>query len=240
LFIFETEKYFIFEINTNNMRTIFFSLGVLSFMLLFQGCKRERILPTTVMGQVRTYGTEDPIVHPPVRVQLLERISSNVWNSADYYEVIDETMTDENQNFVLTADLNNSKRYYLGIDRNTISESHHYLPLAYRSYTHNRQEWKLQNIGGTVHQNFYMLAKGWVNFHFLSENPQPGDLFSYNLSGGAYELFSGAVDEYRIWDFGGNRERIIALELKRDGVWSNWQEHFFVPAFDTIDIQIRY
>jgi hypothetical protein len=222
------------------MKAKIFTLVVLSLLLFSQGCKRERILPTTVMGQVRTVGTEDPIVHPPVRVQLLERISSNVWNSADYYEVIDETMTDENQNFVLTADLNNSKRYYLGIDRNTISESHHYLPLAYRSYTHNRPEWKLQSIGGTVHQNFYMLARGWVNFHFLSENPQPGDLFGYNAGGGASEIFSGAVDIERIIDFAGNSEHRVAFNLKRFGNWNNWQKDIFVPAFDTIDIQIKF
>jgi hypothetical protein len=217
---------------------IFVSFALLMFTLSCS--KRERILPTTVKGQVRTVGTEDPIVHPPVRVRLYEQVTQPVWNSSIGYIVITEAMTDENQNFVLEADLDDSKKYYLGIDQHTISISHHYFPLTYRDYTNRRPDWQLQSIGGTVHQNFYMLARGWVNFHFLSENPQPGDLFSYNLSGGAYELFSGAVDEYRIWDFGGNSERIIALELKRNGVWSNWQEHFFVPAFDTIDIQIRY
>jgi hypothetical protein len=222
------------------MKGKIFTFVVLSLLLFSQGCKRERILPTTVMGQVRTYGTEDPIVHPPVRVRLYEQVSLPIMGSSTAYQVITETMTDENQNFVLTADLNKRKKYYLGIDKNTISISHHYLPLTYRDYTNSRPEWQLQSIGGTVHQNFYMLARGWVNFHFLSENPQPGDRFSYNLSGGAFEVFSGAVDDYRIWDFGGNKERKISLELRRDGVWSNWQEYFFVPAFDTIDIQIRY
>jgi hypothetical protein len=221
------------------MKGKIFTFVVLSLLLFSQGCKRERILPTTVMGQVRTYGTEDPIVHPPVRVQLLERISSNVWNSADYYEVIDETMTDENQNFVLTADLNNSKRYYLGIDRNTISESHHYLPLAYRSYTHNRQEWKLQNIGGTVRQNFYMLAKGWVNFHFQIENILPFDRFAYSVGGGGYEEFYGPFNGSRLWDFAGNKDNSIALGLITSDGDTNWRKHFFVPAFDTIDIQIK-
>jgi hypothetical protein len=223
------------------MKTKSFTLFALLLLMFTLSCsKRERILPTTVKGQVRTVGTEDPIVHPPVRVQLLERISTAVWNSADYYEVIDETMTDENQNFVLTADLDESKRYYLGIDRNTISESHHYLPLAYRSYTHNRPEWKLQSIGGTVHQNFYMLARGWVNFHFLSENPQPGDRYSYSVGGGGYEVFYNSVDVQRIWDFSGNSEHRVVYTIVRNGVGFPREKHFFVPAFDTIDIQIRY
>jgi hypothetical protein len=223
------------------MKTKSFTLFALLLLMFTLSCsKRERILPTTVKGQVRTVGTEDPIVHPPVRVRLYLQVPQSGWNTGVGYVVVDETMTDENQNFVLNGDLDDSKIYYLGVAVESISEAHHYLPVMYLDFTRRRPDWQLQSIGGTVHQNFYMLAKGWVNFHFLSENPQPGDRFSYNLSGGAFEVFSGAVDDYRLWDFGGNSERIIALELRRNGVWSNWQEHFFVPAFDTIDIQIRY
>lgn len=210
------------------------------FVLLPIACKKEQIEATTVTGQVRTFGTEDPIIHPSVRVQLLERISTAVWGSADYYEVVDETMTDENQNFTLKGDLDKSKRYYLGIDRETISSEHHYAQLKYRDYTNNNPEWQLQSIGGTVQQNFYMVARGWVHFHFLSENPQPGDQFSYNLGGGNYELFYGPVDVERIISAGGNMEHKISLELKRDGTWSNWQEYICVPAFDTIEVQIKF
>ena len=203
-------------------------------------CKKEQIEATTVNGQVRTFGSEDPIVHPPVRVQLLERISTAVWGSADYYEVVDETMTDENQNFTLNGDLDKNKRYYLGIDRSTISTAHHYQPLKYRDYTNNHPEWQLQSIGGTVNQNFYMVARGWVRFHFISENPQPGDKYSYSVGGGGYEAFYNSVDVYRIWGFAGNREHRVVYTLVRDGSAFPQEKYFFVPAFDTIDIQIKY
>jgi hypothetical protein len=217
---------------------IFVSFALLMFTLSCS--KRERILPTTVKGQVRTVGTEDPIVHPPVRVRLYLQVPQSGWNTGVGYVVVDETMTDENQNFVLNGNLDDSKIYYLGVAVESISEAHHYLPVMYLDFTRRRPDWQLQSIGGTVHQNFYMLAKGWVNFHFLSENPQPGDLFGYNAGGGASEIFSGAVDIERIIDFAGNSEHRVAFNLKRFGNWNNWQKDIFVPAFDTIDIQIKF
>ncbi|MCC5918286.1 MAG: hypothetical protein JJU02_13285, partial [Cryomorphaceae bacterium] len=79
--------------------TIVIPILMICIFLPFACKKSEQIEATTVNGQVCTFGSEDPIIHPPVRVQLLERISTAVWGSADYYEVVDETMTDENQNF---------------------------------------------------------------------------------------------------------------------------------------------
>ena len=203
-------------------------------------CKKEQIEATTVNGQVRTFGSEDPIVHPPVRVRLLEQIPSAGWGSSVAYEVVDEVMTDENQEFTLQGDLNNSKVYYLGIDGETISTSYHYARVEYLDYARNNPDWQLQSIGGTVRQNFYMYARGWVHFHFLSENPQSGDVFGYNAGGGAAEIFYGNVDVERVISAGGNMEHKVSFNLKRDGEWSNWQEYIYIPAFDTIEVQVKF
>ena len=220
--------------------TILIPILMVCLLLPFSCKKREQIEATTVNGQVRTFGSEDPIVHPPVKVLLLEQIPSAGWGSSVSYEVVDETMTDQSQNFTLYGDLSSNKVYYLGVDGQTISTAHHYQKLQYLDYTQTRTDWQLKSIGGTIHKNFYMVARGWVRFHFLSENPQQGDVFGYNTGGGASEIFYGDVDETRIIRFGGNSEYKIALNLKRNNEWINWQEYFFVPAFDTINIQIKY
>ena len=53
-------------------------------------------------------------------------------------------------------------------------------------------------------------------------------------------MFYESVDEYRIWDFGGNVEHEIALNKFTNGNWVNWQIPFFVPALDTIEMEIEF
>jgi hypothetical protein len=88
--------------------------------------------------------------------------------------------------------------------------------------------------------DYSITAWGWVRFHFDISGLQPNDRFAYNVGGGGFESFTGNVQIERIWDFGGNFEHSISLEMHIDGEWSNWKEYFFVPAFDTIDYEIKY
>ena len=220
--------------------TIVIPVLMICLLLPFSCKKREQIEATTVNGQVRTFGSEDPIIHPPVKVLLLEQIPSAGWGSSVSYEVVDETMTDQSQNFTLYGDLSSNKVYYLGVDGQTISTAHHYQKLQYLDYTQTRTDWQLKSIGGTIHKNFYMVARGWVKFHFLSENPQPGDRYSYSVGGGGYEQFYDSINVFRIWGFAGNREHRIVYTLTRNGEYYPKQKHIFIPAFDTIDVQIKY
>ncbi|GGH68087.1 hypothetical protein [Phaeocystidibacter marisrubri] len=103
-----------------------------------------------------------------------------------------------------------------------------------------RSERRIRQIGGTVKMNYYLTAYGWVKFHFYSPNPQPNEIYGYNLGSGASEIFYGQVDEYRIWDFGGNRTHEIALNKFQNGEWTNWQEPILVPAFDTLDYEVTF
>ena len=62
----------------------------------------------------------------------------------------------------------------------------------------------------------------------------------YSVGGGGYEEFYDSVDEYRIWDFGGNIEHDIVYTLVRNNQYYPTREFFFVPAFDTTDMEITF
>lgn len=214
-------------------------LTLLILGLILIGCEKwEKAKPTTVTGQVRTYGTEEAIRHTPVKVQIVEERYSTAWGAQDSYRVLAETWTDEGGRFSLSEPLYSNVEYYLAVDESTVKESQGYIPPTYSSITY--PERKIYQRGGTVNMNYYLGAYGWVRFHFLSENPQPGDIYGYNLGGGASETFYGSVDQYRTWDFYGNVTHEIALNKYQGGVWENWQIPFFVSAFDTVDLEIKF
>jgi hypothetical protein len=217
------------------MKTSFSTL-IAALLMLVACSKKEK--DTTITGQVRTFGTEEAIKHPPVEVVIYERQVSGTFMGGPSYKVVASTTTDQNANYSLTAKLHTDKEYYLGVEANTVNESYHYYQPIFSSK--DLPERKINTIGGNYTKNYYLTARGWVRFHLVSENPQPGDVFSYNFGSGSYELFYGNVDAIRIWDFSGNREHRLSFELRRNDIWSNWQENLFVPAFDTIDYQVKF
>jgi hypothetical protein len=215
------------------MKTSFSTL--IAALLMLAACsKKEK--DTTITGQVRTFGTEEAIKHPPVEVVIYERKVSGTFMGGASYTIIASTTTDQNANYSLTAKLHTDKEYYLGVEPKTVNEGYHYIKPEFKDLA----ERKINTIGSSFTKNYFLRAIGWVRFHLVSENPQPGDVFSYNFGSGAYELFYGNVDVTRIWDFGGNRVHPLYFELRRNDIWSNWQENLFVPAFDTIDYQVKF
>ncbi|GAB5558339.1 MAG: hypothetical protein SchgKO_25520 [Schleiferiaceae bacterium] len=193
---------------------------------------------TTIHGQVRTYGTEDAIIQkPPVRVMITERFfPSRALGSGYSYKTLASTWTDSNGNFTLYHKLYEDNDYFLAVDGETIRSR--YITPSYSSF--DREDRRITQVGGTYTQNYYLTAYGWVRFHFVSSDPQPGDIYGYNFGGGASEIFYNSVNEYRLWDFGGNLEHQLAFNKYSNNQWINWQENVFIPAFDTTDMEIIF
>jgi len=218
-------------------------LSVLSILIL-TGCDWlptpfRKAMGTTIYGQVRTYGTQDAIIQKaPVKVMIVERTYSGIWGGGDNFTPLTSTWTDSSGNFTLYHKLYEGNDYYLASDPKTVHSK--YIDPSYSSM--DAESRRITQVGGTHNKNYYLTAYGWVRFHFVSTNPNPqqGNSYSYNLGGGGFEVFYGSVDEYRIWDFGGNIEHEVSLEMVEDGVYTNWQIPFFVPAFDTTDMEITF
>ena len=213
-------------------------LSILLLLFLITSCT-DKARHTTLNGQVRTYGTEDAIQHPPVKVQILHaEFAATGLGGSNNYTPIGETWTDQDGNFTVEANLYENEDYYLGVDPESVKEKYHYSSPGYGAI--DFPDRLITDRGGTFTKNYYLSAYGWVNFHFVSTNPQLGDIYGYNLGGGASEIFYGSIDVHRIWDFGGNIEHEIALNKFTNGDWVNWQETFFVPALDTIVYKVNY
>ena len=159
----------------------------LTALLLVTSCTKKA-KDTTINGQVRTYGTEDPIQHPPVKVQLLEKHPpAGSFGAGSYYTVLTETFTDQQGFYMLSHKLYEDNDYYIAVDPETVTRSlGYYKPtFSFRDLPERR----VTQTGGTSTINYYLTAVGWVEFHFVSENPQPGDIYGYNLGGGQARFF---------------------------------------------------
>ncbi len=223
----------------------FFRRCFISFIILIltSGCDWlptpfKKAKGTTIHGQVRTYGTEDAIIQkPPVRVMITERFfPSRALGSGYSYRTLASAWTDSNGNFTLYHKLYEDNDYFLAIDGETIRSR--YITPSYSSF--DREDRRITQVGGTFTQNYYLTAYGWVRFHFVSSDPQPGDEYWYNLGGGAYEEFNNSVDVYRTWDFGGNINHPIYYGLVRNDEYTSIEKTIFVPAFDTTDMEIVF
>jgi hypothetical protein len=192
--------------------------------------------PTSIIGRVLTYGTDEVIDHPAVLVQLYRRDYAGCWGCGYSYEVIDEAWSDEKGLYQLQGNLYDDESYYLGVSESTVKESKGYLS----PWDKDLDEYEIYSRGSVLQMDYHLVARGWVRFHFDISGLQPNDRFAYNVGGGGFESFTGNVQIERIWDFGGNFEHSISLEMRIDGEWSNWKEYFFVPAFDTIDYEIHF
>jgi hypothetical protein len=158
-----------------------------SFLLASSCTKKAK--DTTINGQVRTYGTEDPIKHPPVKVQLLEKHPpAGSFGAGSYYTTLTETYTDQDGYYTLSHKLYEDNDYYIAVDPETVTRSvGYYKPTP---GTRDLPERRVTRIGGTSTINYYLTAVGWVEFHFISENPLQGDIYGYNLGGGLVRFFT--------------------------------------------------
>lgn len=211
----------------------------LALLLALPACQKNKPQPTTITGQVRTYGTQEAIKHPPVKVQIVERYYPTTWGSGPTYEPVTETWSQEDATFSLSHPLDPEKEYFLAVDQATVKEKFHYLAPTYSSMGRNSR--KINSVGGTLNLNYYLSAYGWVEFHFVNEKPQDVTRFAYNFGGGAYEEFYGSFNVHRIWDFAGNWEHNLAFGItKSNGKDSLWQDKILPPPFDTIPYEVKF
>ena len=210
------------------------------FILFLTGsaCSKSTARDTRIYGQVRTYGTEEVMDHPPVKVQLLHERTPGCFLCFQSYHVQDEVWTDSLGRYELRGTLYEDEDYYLGVEETTVKRHHGYRPPGYSSIAIPSR--RITSLGGSFEKHYYLTAYGWVRFHILSTDPQPGDIYAFNVGGGESGIFYGSVDEYRLINFGGNRTHPLALSTCLDGTWTNWREDIFVPAFDTLDYEIRF
>ena len=208
------------------------------FLLLLSAsaCSKSTARDTRIYGQVRTYGTEEVMDHPPVKVQLLHERHAGCFLCGYSYHVQDEVWTDSLGRYELRGTLYDDEDYFLAVEESTVRKGRVYIKPEILDLERNR----IVRYGGSYEKHYYLTAYGWVRFHILSTDPQPGDIYAFNVGGGASGIFYGSVDEYRLINFGGNRTHPLALSTCLDGTWTNWREDIFVPAFDTLDYEIRF
>jgi hypothetical protein len=182
-----------------------------------------------------TYGTDEVIDHPPVLVQLYRQDHAGCWGCGYNYDVIDEAWSNEEGLYQLRANLYDDETYFLGVDEFSVKESTGYISPEFKGLDVN----ELFERGGLIRKNYYIVGRGWVRFHFINEtNP---DRFAYSVGGGGFEEFFNPATEYnRLWDFNGNHLNSIAIGRSTSTQDTGWREYFFVPAFDTLDYEVRF
>jgi hypothetical protein len=211
-------------------------IPLLSLVLLsFSACTKSA-KPTSIVGRVLTYGTDEVIDHPAVLVQLYRQDYAGCWGCGYNYEVIDEVWSDEEGVYQLQGNLYDDETYYLGVSESTVKESKGYLS----PWDKDLDEYEIYSRGGVVQMDYHLVAFGWIRLNLSSTEVKPGDIYWYSVGGGVYEEFYGPVDVSRIWDFGGNFDHEINYGLYRDGEYISFEEKVFVPAFDTINFSLIF
>jgi hypothetical protein len=191
--------------------------------------------PTSIIGRVLTYGTDEVIDHPAVLVQLYRRDYAGCWGCGYSYEVIDEAWSDEKGLYQLQGNLYDDESYYLGVSESTVKESKGYLS----PWDKDLDEYEIYSRGSVLQMDYHLVARGWVRFHFVNETSPLR--FSYSVGGGGFEEFFNPQSEYiRLYDFGGNFQNRVTVGRSTSTQDTAWREYFFVPAFDTIDFEVRF
>ncbi|WP_417589364.1 hypothetical protein [Owenweeksia hongkongensis] len=213
------------------------ALQYISLTLLFYAlfsCEKleeRKVKSTIIKGQVQTYGTNEAVKGAPVTVIL--------WKEFDKlnegFEEIEAVQTDPEGYYTIQQDLRTDERYYLSVDDYSYKL---YIQSSWLSPTYSRRA--QVPVGGVQTINLKPVAYGYVNFHFVSLNPQPDDIFGYSLGGGAAEKFYGGVDVFRVWDFGANLQHNAYFQLQRNGEWKNWNITVETIPFDTIPMLIEF
>ena len=199
--------------------------------------KNKKAQDTTINGQVRTYGTEEAMRHPPVLVQIVKKELSSTWGSGPAYPVQAETWTDSSGNFSLSASLYPQEDYFLTVEQSTVKDRYHYIAPTYSGY--DMDERKIKSIGGHIQMNYYLRAIGWVRFQFEKESE--ATRLSYSVGGGGFEEFFDPPKQMnRVWDFSANIEHDITVGITTNNVDSVWRIKFIPLPFDTIDIEVKF
>jgi hypothetical protein len=149
--------------------------------------------------------------------------------------VIDEAWSDEEGVYQLQGNLYDDETYFLGVDEFSVKESRGYLS----PWDKDLDEYEIYSRGSVLQMDYHLVARGWVRFHFVNETSPLR--FSYSVGGGGFEEFFNPQSEYiRLYDFGGNFQNRVTVGRSTSTQDTAWREYFFVPAFDTIDFEVRF
>ncbi len=242
------------------------AIVILILVIAFSfSCKKEgQMVKTTINGQLRTNGTQDPIkvnieLDKPL-VTIYQVIDQKGYTSSGYEEIA-STKVDNGGNFSITVDLKEGGTFFYGVSNLDTTmyfsgEAYHYWNGFY-NYHYNRI-----NAGSDNTIYPYCLAKSWVRPRFINTNPDPNnnDVFKYVLglpcdncsSGGIPPIFYGLTDSTLNWvgktwsgtyKYGlqqpGMTHKVLG-KLTRNGVTTDVEIEYFAPPFDTSIVEIRY
>jgi len=162
-----------------------FTLTAIATLTLASSCKKDNgPFYTTINGQVRTYGTENPVKHPPVKIKLIERYYPGVGGYS--WRTLDVTRTDSNGNYTLSHDLYKDLEYFLMVEEDQVKTSKGYIPPS----NWWRADRQITQLGGTYTKHYYLSAYGWVQLNINISNHKSTDRFSYNFGGGHMKNFT--------------------------------------------------
>jgi hypothetical protein len=143
-------------------------------------CKKEegKEVSTTIMGQLRTNGTQDPIkvsveIDNPI-VTIYHEIDQVGYTSTGF-EKVSSTTVDDDGNFSITLDLNSKGEYFWGVSN--IDETVYYSeepPSTWWGWFYNTGNNKI-TPGSTNNPTIYISALSYVRPRFINTNTDPNN-----------------------------------------------------------------
>lgn len=235
-----------YQLKIYKMKLIYILL-ILALAILATCCKDEsKLEQTSIQGQVRIHGTETPLTNGlPMEITLIEQYNPNDGapigsGGGSAYREIETTTTDSLGNFSFSFEGSSSSIFYL--EPQSVPEPYSFSE-GLSSLLNN---YSIQTgINQTKH--IYMYAPGWLKFTFINDGPvYLGDFMRYSLGGGSsgvrtiYGSTENNPDAIQKNKINGNIDKLITFTMSRNDILTQWQDTFFIPAFDTAHHTINY
>jgi len=236
------------------MKKIAIVILVLGIALSYS-CKKEegKEVSTTIMGQLRTNGTQDPIkvsVEIDNPIVTIYHVIDQVGYTSTSFEKVSSTTVDDDGNFSITLDLNSMGAYFWGVSN--IDETVYYSdepPSTWWAWFYNTGNNKI-TPGSTNNPIIYIGALSYVRYRMINLNTIPNnDIFNCPTWGVS---FTGPTDSILTWIHktwsGTYRNGVVDNNvahkvngsITRNGVTRDTSIIYTVPPFDTTVVEIRY
>ncbi len=213
-----------------------------SFFYTVSCSKYNETLPTTAKGQVRIYGTENPLHKGlPINITLMEQYTPHdgapFGSGGSAYREIATVTTDSLGYFSFNFKGKSSSTFYL--EPQTVPEPYRFsvdLASLLDKYS--------VIPGQNQTKNIYMYAPGWIQLEFINNGPvHVGDYVYYKLGtsqGKIYGPTNVNPDAIVTLESSGNTTPRVVFNLNRNGALTSWTENYFAPAFDTAYYEVEY
>jgi len=223
-------------------------------IILSYSCNKEKIVSTTIRGQVRTNGSEDIIRMSPELDQPVLNIyhvgGSSGIGTGSSHEKVASAVIDKNGNFSTTIDLIEGDVYFYGLSGLD--------PAYYTDGTENSYYTFYLNFNSNIisagvdnHLIIYKSATAWVRHRLINANPNPNNndllvIVEWGVS------FIGLTDSIMPWIYetysgekifgttGLSNTHHVKGKLTRNGVTIDTIIPYNAPPFDTTIVEIRY